>query len=123
MSLSAYREMCAGRNKWAAWLNTLQNKSGVYIIRRARGGRTLYVGESHSGRLKKTLMRHFWSWTGKTAGVTYDPHAVEVSIEIMPKNRAVARQNELIDRLQPEDNDINPVATARRDAEEDGNPF
>lgn len=84
------------------WMTDLAGKSGVYVIR-SPGGTVRYVGESHTGRLKKTLLRHFQSWTGKTSGPTYSG-AVEVAILVTAAVRAVARQNELIKRLDPRDN-------------------
>jgi hypothetical protein len=115
--------------EWAAWLDSLKKRSGVYVIRRTRGRGTLYVGESHSGRLRKTLMRHFWHWKGKTAGVTYDPDDVEVAVEPLPPSQAVTRQNELIHGLKPEDNVIDPIQTEKDNAADaaddadDGDPF
>jgi hypothetical protein len=111
--------------EWAAWLDSLKKRSGVYIIRRTRGHGVPYVGESHSGRLRKTLMRHFWHWRGKTASVTYDPASCEVAVELLPASKAVARQNKLIHRLNPDDNVIDPMQTEKDNAVEDdgGDPF
>lgn len=100
----------------AAWLSALGSQSGAYIIRQKTNHRTLYVGESHTGRLRKTLLRHFQQWTGRTAGKTYNPDNVEVALRICPPSAAVAAQNNLICRLQPRDNEALP-------AECDGNPF
>jgi len=103
--------------KCPAWLDTLNGKSGVYIIRRKRDGKTLYVGESHTGRLRKTFMRHFYPWSGKTAGVYYVPNGIEAAFEITTPARAVDRQNELIKTLQPQDNELSPLETAEREDE------
>ena len=89
--------------KPAAWINALGRSSGAYVIR-SRGGRTLYVGESHTGRLAKTLKRHFYRWRGKTAGNTYDPGSVEVAVRVCPPSAATTAQNNLINRLGPRDN-------------------
>lgn len=42
-------------------------RAGVYVVRERASGRVLYVGESSSGRLWKTLLRHFQDPTGKFA--------------------------------------------------------
>src|SRR5262245_34587346 len=61
---------------YAPWLADLAGANGVYVIRqRARRGQAaliLYVGESHTHRLRETLQRHFQQWTGHTAGPTFD---------------------------------------------------
>jgi hypothetical protein len=119
--MTPYRKIQTG-GEWAGWLESLKKRSGVYIIRRTRGRGTLYVGESHSGNLRKTLMRHFWHWSGKTAGVTYDADDVEVAVEILPASKAVTRQNELIHSLEPEDNVIDPIATEEKN-DADADPF
>lgn len=103
---------------WPDWIRALRGKSGVYVIRQADAGRVLYVGESHTGALKKTLLRHFQSWTGKTAGPTYGRGAVEIAVEITPPGRAVSRQNSLICKLQPRDNTLSPVCALKPE-----NPF
>ncbi len=103
--------------KPAAWLSELGDRSGVYVIRDARSHRVLYVGESHSGRLRKTLLRHFQKWSGRTAGPTYPPAGVEVALRLTPPPSAVAAQDNLICRLAPRDNEVKtrcPVG---------GNPF
>src|SRR5450631_2471919 len=56
----------------AEWVKALKGKSGVYVIREPGFfGEVLYCGESHTGRLNTTLLRHFQHWTGKTAGATF----------------------------------------------------
>lgn len=91
--------------EFPAWVQELRGKSGVYIIRQAGGERrVLYVGESHTGRLKKTLLRHFQAWSGKTAGQTYGRGGCEVAVIVTAPGKAVEKQNELICRLNPSDN-------------------
>lgn len=90
----------------APWISALGAQSGAYVIRKASTRETLYVGESHTGRLRKTLLRHFQKWTGKTAGPTYKPDTVEVALRITPPGSAVAAQDNLICRLGPRDNEI-----------------
>lgn len=84
-------------------------QSGVYLIRDASTGRLLYVGESHTGRLRKTLLRHFQKWSGKTRGVTYPPDTVQVRWRILPPRDAVKSQNAFIRRLKPRDNEVGQV--------------
>jgi excinuclease UvrABC nuclease subunit len=100
MSLE-FRNVKKGR-EIAEWVRQLKGKSGVYVIRE-RGflGSVLYIGESHSGRLYSTLLRHFQHWTGKTAGATFAESKVEVAIVRCPANRALDLQNNMIAEFRP----------------------
>lgn len=89
-------------NGLPAWFADLAGKSGVYVIR--RNGKVCYVGESHTGRLKKTLAHHFQTWTGKTAGPTYPRAGSTVAVQVTPASQAVDLQNELIAKHRPCDN-------------------
>lgn len=100
----------AAGNPWPAWFPPA-GRSGVYLIRRA--GAVVYVGESHTGRLRKTLARHFQAWDGPTAGPTYPRKGTEVAVEIVAHGAAVDRQNALIAQLRPRDN-IQGKPTTRR---------
>jgi hypothetical protein len=73
--------------------------------------RVLYVGESHTGNLAKTLKRHFYPWRDDAERVhnTYDRHAVEVAVRLTPPPAAVGAQDNLIRRLEPRDNGYTPV--------------
>lgn len=86
----------------AKWVKELKGKSGVYVIRE-RGflGRVLYIGESHTGRLHSTLLRHFQHWTGKTAGHTFAVSKVEVAVVRTPAARAFDLQNAMIAEFRP----------------------
>ncbi|MCF3650163.1 hypothetical protein [Synoicihabitans lomoniglobus] len=84
----------------------VRNRSGVYVIRDKATKRVQYVGESHSGRLLKTLLRHFQFWAGFTAGATFKRDRVQVAIRTMPPGSAVAAQDNLICRLNPTQNEI-----------------
>ena len=79
----------------------------IYVIREP-AGRVFYVGESHTGARKKTLLRHFQAWSGKTAGPTYGRGSVEIAVVITRPAQAVSRQNALICKLQPRDNTVSP---------------
>lgn len=94
-----------GPRGWAPWMYELQGRNGVYMIRPLGGGEALYIGESHRGRLFKTLTRHLWQWNGRGSGPTYNPRDVEVAVELWDDPAdAVARQFELIRELEPRDN-------------------
>ena len=64
-------------------------------------GEVVYVGESHTGRLDKTLMRHFQHWKGPTAGPTFPVSTVEVAIVRTPANKALETQNAIIAEYAP----------------------
>ena len=100
MSLN-YQPVKEGR-EIAKWVKELKGKSGVYVIRQ-RGflGTVLYIGESHTGRLYSTLLRHFQRWTGKTAGNTFAASNVEVAVVRTPAARAFDLQNAMIADFRP----------------------
>lgn len=86
----------------AGWVKALKGKSGVYIIREAGFlGEVLYCGESHSGRLYTTLLRHFQHWAGKTAGPTLTDSKVVVAVVRCPAARALDLQNAMIAEYRP----------------------
>lgn len=101
-----YRSPIGGPRVFAAWVIALANQSGAYVIRSAKTGEVLYVGESHTGRLSATIRRHFHSWADAPdrKHFTYSPHHVEVAVRITPQKSAVGAQNNLIRRLRPRDN-------------------
>jgi excinuclease UvrABC nuclease subunit len=107
--------------RFPAWVTELEGKSGVYAIRTVGFlfSTVLYVGESHTGNLRKTLTRHFQAWhrgkkkwfVGTYAPAQTDPgHSyeragnVEVAVEVASKHRAVELQSEWIKKLKPRDN-------------------
>lgn len=96
-----FQDLMEGR-KLSPWVHELAGKSGVYVIRE-KGflGEIVYVGESHTGRLKKTLLRHFQHWTGKTKGPTFARSKVEIAVFKTRKENAVELQNTLIAEHQP----------------------
>lgn len=121
VSVSFLEEIFGTKTDWPDFVKELKGKSGVYVIRDKTDKRTLYVGESHTGRLKKTLLRHFQAWSGKTAGPTYNRGSVEIAVIVTDKDRAVSVQNKLIDELEPRDNTISPATTKKRPKTD--NPF
>lgn len=107
-----YRSPLVRGGSFAEWLDMAKGASGVYVFRNAWSKRVQYVGESHSGRLYKTITRHFWEWTDDTSRPHYvvGVSPVELAIVVMPAGRAVNEQNELIYRLRPKHNRTNPIA-------------
>ncbi|MEK7781408.1 MAG: hypothetical protein AAB370_07900 [Verrucomicrobiota bacterium] len=93
----------------ADWVKALKGKSGVYVIREKVNpiaafldmADVLYIGESHTGRLYATLLRHFQRWTGKTAGATFAASNVEVAVVRCPADRALDLQNAMIQEFRP----------------------
>ena len=102
------------RGSFAPWVHGLKGRSGVYLIR-SDAGELLYVGESHTGRLYETITRHFQSWSGPTAGFTYDRGRTEVSIVLCPPAEAVDLQFEMIAEYQPRDNEVGKGLPALED--------
>lgn len=105
-----YRPPVDDGGNFSAWVNDLRNQSGAYIIRHARTHEVLYVGESHTGNLAKTIKRHFWIWRDDTdrQHFTCKKFDVEVAVRVTPPNTAKAAQDNLIRRLMPSKNDIVP---------------
>jgi hypothetical protein len=112
MGLSKYRPIRTEKG-YASWLAEAAGAHGVYVIReRSRRGKravVLYVGESHTHRLRETLQRHFQQWSGRTAGPTFNAETTEVAMEIfLDGNDAIRRQNRLIRSLLPVHNVVVP---------------
>lgn len=95
--------------RWKTYKRFLQDcpakASGVYLIRETGIlGAVVYVGESHSDRLKQTAQRHFQSWSGPTSGPTYSQSGTLVAFLKTRSGNAVELQNSLIEELRPRDN-------------------
>jgi hypothetical protein len=99
----------------AEWVSKIGNRSGVYIIRDKRSKKVLYVGESHTGRLRKTMLRHFQFWSGFTSGKTYSKESVEVAIRYTPPPSAVSCQDNFICKLNARDNEIRTACPSNDD--------
>ena len=106
-----YRPPCDANGHFADWLNALRNQSGAYVIRSRRTREILYIGESHTGRLAKTIKRHFYGWQDDAERVhnTYSRQRVEIAVRLTPPPAAVGAQDNLIRRLEPRDNGYTPV--------------
>jgi excinuclease UvrABC nuclease subunit len=118
-----WRSIGAKDDDFPRWVRNLKGKSGVYAIRKPGwfGATVVYVGESHTGGLYKTLTRHFqtWSrgkkfWRGAYApeqtdpGHTYPRSDVEVAVQCAGKSEALDLQARWIERLKPRDNVLGP---------------
>ena len=115
LALSSWRSVGAPGEAYPDWVRALEGKSGVYVLRLRASGEVVYVGESHTGRLRRTLVRHLQAWarrkqhwagmSGKNdPGVIYPRARVEVAVAVVSAARAVAEQDRLILSLSPRDN-------------------
>lgn len=86
----------------APWVRDLTGKSGCYLVKE-KGilGSVIYIGESHTGRLKKTLLRHFQHWKGKTSGPTFTKRGYVVAVVRTRPEIAKSTQDALIDEYRP----------------------
>jgi hypothetical protein len=111
-----YRPVGAAGEPYPDWVRALRGKSGVYVVRDKATGETLYVGESHTGKLHETLTRHLQTWRrwkgfwrgqfgeGHDPGLTYKRDSVEVAVRTTLSGRALDEETRLIRRLSPRDN-------------------
>jgi hypothetical protein len=121
-SRGAWRSVVNPKGRgFASWVRALKGKSGAYLIRSDSTGEYIYAGESHTGNLSRTLVRHFYSsWSrrrrgrhpenraegGEMPGYIYDRDRYEVRVEMTDRDRAVSLQNEWIAKYDPRDNRI-----------------
>jgi excinuclease UvrABC nuclease subunit len=107
--------------RYPEWLRALDGKHGAYAIREQGWffSRVLYVGESHTKNLYKTITRHFQSWrrgkkfwSGQYAPAQTDPgHTyerrpnIEVAVVVTRTGAAaLTQQAKWIRTLKPRDN-------------------
>lgn len=100
--------------RYPAEVRALAGLSGVYVLR--VGGRVVYVGESHTGRLYQTITRHAQSWgrvkgywaragfTPNDPGVSYARESLSVAWRVLSPSAALRAQAALIRELRPRDN-------------------
>lgn len=82
--------------------------SGVYAIASLEGV-ALYVGESHTGQLRKTMQRHLQIWNDRAGPrATYSRHRVQVCWIETSDSEALDLETEWMDALQPRDNLLVP---------------
>lgn len=113
-SALTYRPVGAKAEPYPGWVKDTKGKSGVYVIK--QGGKVVYVGESHTGKLYQTMTRHFQTWTRQKKfwagqyssehdpGVVYPRDAVEVAVRVLPAAQAIDAEEQLITKLKPRDN-------------------
>ena len=122
MTSRTWRPVGGQGKPYPGWMQKLRKSSGVYAIRVIGmwTNKVVYVGESHSGRLTKTIARHFAAWgrskawwsgmfSGTDPGRTYDRAECEVCVEVTGQDRceslrAIALQTSWIRELHPRDN-------------------
>ena len=125
--MNTWRSIGSSGEAYPEWFRALLGKSGVYAIR--EGGRVVYVGESHAGRIKKTIARHFQSWSLSPKGIiaslfswggsstpgdpgrTYNRSRCEVRFEVLTARDkkalhllCIKKQAAWIKALRPRDN-------------------
>lgn len=108
-----WRDVGKKGERFPKWMRDLDGKHGAYAIR-TRGfifSTVVYVGESHTGNLYKTVTRHLQVWSGQYApaqtdpGHTYARGDCEVAVEVTKSGaKALALQAEWIRKLKPRDN-------------------
>lgn len=90
--------------------NSIMKKSGVYLIK--KNNKVVYVGESHTNNLYKTLYRHFQLWNDKVPQkrVTFkndrSSGKIKVRVIITTKSQAVRLQKYLIKKYKPSKNEV-----------------
>ena len=93
-------------NKFSSYIRALKGKSGVYIIRKARGSKYIYIGQS-SSNLYKTITRHFQSWDDprqvRTSYLDSGGQYLFKSVLLSPA-RALKLEKALIIKHRPLDN-------------------
>lgn len=94
--------------------------SGVYIIAELATGRALYVGESHTGQLRKTLLRHFQVWNDTRPRATFDPRQCQIAWAQTPADEALLYEAALIHQYQPSENHAYPEVIDPSDYDESG---
>lgn len=77
--------------------------NGVYAIRDRHTKRVLYVGESHTGRLRETIRRHFNHWIDQgESRESYRRENIEVAWRA--SRAPLKHEGELIRHYKPKDN-------------------
>lgn len=98
----------AGTVDYHPELRRLVDRSGVYALRDRETREVLYVGESHTGRLYRTLLRHFQDRSGrfKKLGewVSAAPLRLDVAWWVTAPGQALGREKDVIEWLCPSGN-------------------
>ena len=103
---------------WNPKLVEFASSSGVYVLRDRSTKSVIYVGESHTGRLYRTLLRHFHDSSGKFAAlqewVHHAPGRLEVLVFETPASEALEAEQEAIMYYEPL---INKVGASSEDSD------
>jgi len=114
-----------GAYQWDPALSSVQNESGVYVFRDRESGEVLYVGESHTGRLYRTMLRHFHDSSGKFEGlgewVSHAPTRLDYKVFLAPASAVPDLERDAVEHFEPRINKL-LVADAEGDVD-DGVPF
>ena len=119
------------RLRWVPWSlalkKDLDKRSGAYAIRRRDSKSVVYVGESHHGRLYKTMARHFYLPASKGASFATDrPSEYEVAWQVTstgarprsgskaPDQSALNKQAKWIAALKPFHNKDDGMSAGER---------
>ncbi len=103
------------RSAYSPRLRELANlhASGVYVLYDAKTRESLYVGESHSGRLYDTITRHFRAWSPandpqgrRVGGTTYARERVRIAVQLTGDGEAADHQYAAILAFSPRDNQV-----------------
>lgn len=122
MRLSDFRPVGNDGENYPDWVRDLATSSGVYAIRDRYTGQVLYVGESHTGNLYRTLTRHLQAWSSEDSDRSFNSYhrdAVEVAVlRINNPADVPAAQSRIIADLEPRDNIYNLELWDEDDEEE-----
>ena len=99
-----------GVYKWHSALAGLANASGVYVFRDRDSGEVIYVGESHTGRLYRTMLHHFHDPSGKFAGlgewVHHAPTRLDYKVYLAPADAVPDLERDAIEYFEPRINKL-----------------
>lgn len=114
-----------GSYQWDAALSALGDASGVYVFRDRDSGEVIYVGESHTGRLYRTMLHHFHDPKGKFERlgewVHHAPTRLDYKVFLASPAAVPELEKDAIEHFQPR---INKLLVADADeAPGDDVPF
>ena len=112
------------RGKQRAWnpdLARYNGASGVYVLRDRTSREVLYVGESHTGRLYRTLLHHFHDPKGRFEALSEWVHRAPERLEVLvfetSASEALEAEQEAIAHYEPR------INKAEAEISEDDIPF
>lgn len=107
---------------WNPKLAGYKDASGVYVLRDRTTRAVVYVGESHTGRLYRTLLRHFHDSSGKfeklSEWVHHAPERLEVMVFETSAGEALEAEQEAIMYYEPLINKVSASGDSGDDGEE-----